>query len=73
LKNSEALQEIRQLEKSGKLKVLRFSDEILQTAAAKTKYLLDFYASGNNTFREVYEEWKRFKAQIRDWSKLNQI
>jgi TRAP-type mannitol/chloroaromatic compound transport system substrate-binding protein len=73
LKNSEALQEIRQLEKSGKLKVLRFSDEILQTAAAKTKYLLDFYASGNNTFKEVYEEWKRFKAQIRDWSKLNQI
>lgn len=73
LENSKALQEIRQLEKSGELKVLRFSDEILRAAEAKTKSLLDYYASGNDTFKNVYEEWKSFKEQIRDWSNLNQI
>ena len=73
LENSKALQEIRQLEKSGELKVLRFSDEILRAAEAKTKSLLDYYASGNDTFKNVYEEWKSFKEQIRDWSNLNLI
>jgi TRAP-type mannitol/chloroaromatic compound transport system substrate-binding protein len=73
LENSKALQKIRQLEKSGELKVLRFSDEILQAAEAQTKSLLDYYASGSDIFKEVYEEWKSFKEQIRDWSNLNRI
>ncbi|MGL5941757.1 MAG: TRAP transporter substrate-binding protein [Waterburya sp.] len=73
LENSKALQKIRQLEKSGEFEVLRFSDEILQAAEAQTKSLLDYYASGSHIFEEVYEEWKSFKEQIRDWSNLNQI
>lgn len=73
LENSKALQKIRELEKSGELKVLRFGDEILRAAEAQTKSLLDYYASGNDIFKEVYEEWKNFKEQIRDWSNLNQI
>jgi TRAP-type mannitol/chloroaromatic compound transport system substrate-binding protein len=71
LENSKALQTIRQLEKSGELKVLRFSDEILLAAKAQTESLLDYYASGSDVFTEVYEEWKTFKEQIRDWSNLN--
>lgn len=71
-KNSEALQEIRKLEKSGRIKVLKFSDEILQKAQEGTENLLNSYTS-NQIFNKVYTEWKQFKERIQTWSNLNKI
>jgi TRAP-type mannitol/chloroaromatic compound transport system substrate-binding protein len=72
-KNSEALQEILELEKSGKIKMLRFSNEIYQTAKEETENLLKFYASKDQIFDEVYKEWKQFKVRIQAWSDLNEL
>ncbi|WP_235526447.1 TRAP transporter substrate-binding protein [Nostoc piscinale] len=71
-KNSEKLQELRRLEKIGKIRLVRFSNEILQVAQKKTDELLTLYSS-NATFKEVYDEWSSFKIKIRDWSNLNKI
>ncbi len=71
-KNSKKLQELRELEKSGRIKLVRFSDQILREAQGKTDELLKLYSS-NTIFKEVYDEWNSFKNKIRKWSDLNKI
>ncbi|AFY47355.1 TRAP-type mannitol/chloroaromatic compound transport system, periplasmic component [Nostoc sp. PCC 7524] len=68
--NSQQLQELRKLEKLGRIKLVRFSDPILQEAENKTNELLKIYSS-NAVFKEIYEEWNSFKTRIRDWSNLH--
>lgn len=71
--NSQQLEELRQLEKVGKMQLVRFSPQILQASQEKTDELLKLYSAANTTFKEVYEEWNSFKNKIRDWSNLNKI
>ena len=66
-KNSEALAALRQ----GNTKFMKFSDEILAVAKQKTEELLKIDAEQDEVFKEVYEEWTRFKNKIRKWSELS--
>lgn len=70
-KNSQALEELK-MPNSG-VELVEFSVEILQAAQKETKALLDLSAGVDSVFKEIYEEWVKFKDQIRSWSKLNQI
>jgi TRAP-type mannitol/chloroaromatic compound transport system substrate-binding protein len=70
-KNSQALKEL-QKPNSG-VELVKFSNEILKAAQGQTEMLLKLYADQDSDFKEVYEEWSKFKAQIRAWSKLNNI
>ena len=69
-KNSEKLEELR-TRKFGDITLSKFSPQILQATQTKTQELLEYYASKDDLFKEVYNEWKSFKRRIREWSKLN--
>jgi TRAP-type mannitol/chloroaromatic compound transport system substrate-binding protein len=70
--NSKALQTLRDLEKEGEIEVRRFSKEILDKAREGTEKMLEEHSKDEN-FREVYTEWKKFKARIRSWSELSNL
>jgi TRAP-type mannitol/chloroaromatic compound transport system substrate-binding protein len=65
-KNSEALAKLRQ----SNTKIVKFSNEILAAAKQKTEALLRIDSEQDEVFKEVYEEWNRFKNKIRKWSEL---
>ncbi|MEM9927691.1 MAG: ABC transporter substrate-binding protein [Cyanobacteria bacterium P01_D01_bin.50] len=69
--NSKTFEELRN-GKFGDIILSDFSPQILQVTKEKTKELLEYYASRDDLFNEVYEEWKSFKGRIRKWSKLNE-
>ena len=68
-KNSEKLAEI----KRKGITVTKFSRKIIEETEEQTTKLLEFYASSNDLFREVYQEWNSFKGQIREWTNLNSL
>jgi TRAP-type mannitol/chloroaromatic compound transport system substrate-binding protein len=55
------------------VELVEFSSEILQAAQKETEKLLNLYARIDTPFKEIYDEWRNFKKQIRSWSKLNHI
>jgi TRAP-type mannitol/chloroaromatic compound transport system substrate-binding protein len=70
-KNSQALKEL-QMPNNG-VELVKFSNDILEAAQKATEDLLKFHADQEPNFKEVYDEWRNFKEQIRSWSKLNHI
>ena len=68
-KNSQALKEL----SNNGVELVEFSQQILQAAQKETKLLLDIYSQQDPIFKEVYDEWNKFKEQIQSWSKLNKI
>ncbi len=68
-KNSQALKEL----PNNGVELVEFSSEILQAAQKETEKLLNLYARIDTPFKEIYDEWRNFKKQIRSWSKLNHI
>ncbi len=68
-KNSQALKEL----PNNGVELVEFSSEILQAAQKETEKLLNLYARIDPAFKEIYDEWRNFKKQIRSWSKLNHI
>ena len=68
--NSKKLEEIRS-GKHGKITLKEFSPQIIQETQVKTQELLEYYASTDELFEKVYDEWQRFKNRIREWSKLS--
>ncbi len=69
-KNSEKLKELR-TGKFGQINLRKFSFNIIQQTETKTQELLEYYASKDELFKEVYDEWQSFKNRIREWSKLS--
>jgi TRAP-type mannitol/chloroaromatic compound transport system substrate-binding protein len=69
-KNSEKLKELR-TGKFGQINLRKFSFNIIQETETKTQELLEYYASKDELFKEVYDEWQSFKNRIREWSKLS--
>ena len=68
-KNSQALKEL----PNNGVELVQFSSEILKAAQKETETLLNLYAKQDPVFKEIYDEWRNFKEQIRSWSKLNHI
>lgn len=68
-RNGEALKRL----VAGGTQLTAYSKEIL-TAAQKASFeLFEEKATQNPTFKEVYEPWKKFREQIYQWDKLNEL
>lgn len=67
-KNSIALQKLQ----SYNIQIRRFNQQIIDAAKRETKIYLERWASGTHdyqiVFKEVYQEWKKFRDDIRKWS-----
>ena len=50
-----------------------YSQEILQAAQKAAFELYEENASQNPTFKEVYEQWKKFREQIYQWNTINEL
>ena len=68
-KNGQVLQRLNQ---SG-TEFIPFSQEILNAAYQKTIAILEDYSSQDQTFREVYGQWQKFRSQIYRWSQTNEL
>jgi len=67
--NGEALPRL--IEKGVQLKV--FSSEIMQAAENAAFEIYEENASKDGSFKEVYQQWKRFRQQVFNWNKVNEL
>jgi TRAP-type mannitol/chloroaromatic compound transport system substrate-binding protein len=68
-KNSEVIKKIKEI---NGINILPFNDEIMQIAKDKTNELLGDYKKNPN-FSATYEEWHKFREQLRQWQEYNLI
>ncbi len=68
-KNGKVLQRLNQ---SG-TEFMPFSQEILGAAYQNTIAVLEDYSSQDQTFREVYEKWQKFRSQIYFWNQTSEL
>lgn len=68
-KNGKVLQ---RLVKSG-TQLLPFSETIIESAYYKTVELYEEYASRDQTFRDIYQQWQDFRQQVYRWTELNEL
>ena len=50
-----------------------FSPEIVRAAYQNTFELYEEYASGDRTFRRVYDDWKAFRDRVYRWNQINEL
>jgi len=55
------------------VKLMPYSQEILQAAQKASFEIYEENAAQDNTFKEVYEQWKGFREQIYQWHQVNQL
>ncbi|RQH21669.1 ABC transporter substrate-binding protein, partial [Okeania hirsuta] len=67
--NSEALPRL--IEKGVQLRP--FSPEIMQAAQKAAFQIYEENASKNGSFKEVYQKWKKFREQVFNWNKVNEL
>ncbi len=67
--NREAL--ARLIEKGTQLRA--FNPEIMQAAQKVTFEIYEENASQNSSFQAVYQQWKKFREQIFNWNKVNEL
>jgi TRAP-type mannitol/chloroaromatic compound transport system substrate-binding protein len=67
--NGEALERL----VAGGVKLLAYSDEILQAAHDKAFELYDTKAAEDAEFKAVYDQWFAFRKQIQKWSFSNEL
>ena len=50
----------------------RYSDDILQAAQTQAFELYEENAAQSTSFKQVYDAWKQFRAQINQWHRINE-
>lgn len=65
-KNSNAISQLKEKD----VKFRKFNEDIINLARTETIKELE---SKDGLFKEVYEEWKSFRDNIRKWSKLTAL
>lgn len=50
-----------------------YSNEILQAAQAAAFDYFEEKASGDSTFKDVYEQWKQFREDVYSWHRVNEL
>ena len=68
-KNGKVLQRLNQ---SG-TNFIPFSQEILEAAYQETIAILEDYSSQDQTFRQIYSQWQKFRSQIYFWNQTNEL
>ena len=69
LLNSKALPKL--IEKGVQLKA--FSPEIMAAAQKATFEIYEENARKNESFKKVYQQWKKFREQVFNWNKVNEL
>ncbi len=57
----------------GGTKLTPYSQEIMQAAQKISFELYEESASKDATFKEIYEQWKKFREEIYRWSAINEL
>ncbi|NES05734.1 MAG: ABC transporter substrate-binding protein, partial [Okeania sp. SIO2F4] len=50
-----------------------FSPEIMEAAQKSAFEIYEENASKNGSFQEVYQQWKKFREQVFNWNKINEL
>ena len=50
-----------------------FSSEIMQAAQKAAFEIYAENASKNDSFKEVYQQWKKFREQVYNWNQINEL
>jgi TRAP-type mannitol/chloroaromatic compound transport system substrate-binding protein len=58
---------------AGGTQLTPYSKEIMQAAQKASFDLYEENANKNNTFKQVYEQWKQFREQLYQWNKINEL
>ncbi|MDJ0554383.1 MAG: TRAP transporter substrate-binding protein [Microcoleaceae cyanobacterium MO_207.B10] len=58
---------------AGDTELRSYSQEILQAAQKEAFAFYEEKASQDATFKEIYEEWKKFREQIYKWNAINEL
>ncbi len=67
--NSEALPRL--IEKGVQLRA--FSSEIMEAAQKAALEVYEENSIQNGSFKEVYQQWKKFREQVFNWNKVNEL
>ncbi len=67
--NGEALERLL----AGGVKLLAYSDEILQAAQEKAFELYEAKSAEDADFKAIYEKWMEFRARIQNWNFTNEL
>ena len=67
--NGSALKRLRQ----GGTQFRFYGDAILKAARDASDQLFADTARGNGSFRGVYDQWRGFRDQVRDWNRINEL
>lgn len=67
--NGAALQRLRQ----GGTQLTFYGDAILAAARAASDQLFADTARADRGFRELYGQWQRFRSQVQDWNRVNEL
>lgn len=58
---------------AGGTQLTPYSKEIMQAAQKASFELYEANAAKNNTFKQVYGQWKQFRDQVYQWNKINEL
>ena len=58
---------------AGGTKLTPYSQEIMQAAQKAAISIYEENASQDATFKQIYEQWKKFKQQIHTWHRTNEL
>jgi TRAP-type mannitol/chloroaromatic compound transport system substrate-binding protein len=58
---------------AGGTQLTPYSKEIMQAAQKASFDLYEENANKNNTFKQVYEQWKQFREQLYQCNKINEL
>lgn len=67
--NGEALERL----VAGGVKLLAYSDEILQAAYEKTFEIYEAKAAEDAEFKVIYEKWMEFRSRVQKWNFTNEL
>ncbi|WP_353931148.1 TRAP transporter substrate-binding protein [Okeanomitos corallinicola TIOX110] len=58
---------------AGGTKLTPYSQEIMQAAQKNAFEIYEENASKDATFKQLYEQWKKFREQIYNWNRINEL
>ncbi|MTJ51887.1 ABC transporter substrate-binding protein [Anabaena sp. UHCC 0253] len=58
---------------AGGTKLTPYSPEIMQAAKKAAFEIYEENASKDETFKQLYEQWKKFREQIYNWNRINEL
>ena len=70
--NAENVKSLKRLRDENRIKILRFSDELIKTFGKLSKEVLADTAAKDPLTRKVYDSYMAFLAGIMDWGELSE-